>query len=330
MFLAATPHPTAGAHERRARNQFSKFAMLTGVTLFAMALASSARAQDHHWSQDRPMIWRGLETWAEGKIVDVQVRVDGQGAPLYFAPGKNDRRYFQAFEGRNYSLVLRNNTGRRVAALIAVDGLNVVSGEISKLNPSEQMYVLAPWQTMTIRGWRTNLDEIRRFVFVDEKRSYAQRTGQSNRDMGWIRVLAFNEQQPRHAWGKVRSGYRDSGPTAQDLREREVQPAPQSKENATPPPTATAPSPESKRSQAAPQESDNLARGESNFPGTGWGDRRQDPVRRVEFTAERWATDHLVFRYEYASGLRALGIHLAPYDDRLADRDGGFAKPPRW
>ena len=41
--------------------------------------------------------------------------------------------------------------------------------------------------------------------------------------------------------------------------------------------------------------------------------------------------DHLVLRYEYASGLIALGIF--PDGDRLRDRDRGelsFARPPRW
>ena len=334
MYVASTVHPTSGAHERRALNTLSLAALLAASLL---TLAPAARAQDNGWSQDRPMIWRGLETWAEGQVLDVQVLVDGQASPLYFAPGRKDRRYFQAFTGRNYSLVLRNNTGRRVAALIAVDGLNVVSGEISRLRPDEQMYVLGPWQTTTIRGWRTNLDEVRRFVFVDERRSYAERTGQANRDMGWIRVLSFREQQPL-AWGKVKSyyrgggemNYRDRGPSAQDLREQEQAPAPAPKasKDASPPVTESAPESNGKRA-VAPESSDNMARGESNFPGTGWGERRADPVRRVEFTAESWATDHLVFRYEYASGLRALGI-LPVHADRLADRDVGFAKQPRW
>jgi len=39
-----------------------------------------------------------------------------------------------------------------------------------------------------------------------------------------------------------------------------------------------------------------------------------------------------VFRYEYASGLRALGIRPVRYRDRLWERehgDLGFALPPR-
>ena len=332
MFLAATLHPTAGANARRTRRTASIATMFTGAALFVLSLAPAARAQNHSPIEPRPMLWRGLQTWAEGDLVDVQVRVDDQPALLYFAPGRShDRHYLQAFAGRNYSLVLRNNTGQRVAVLLAVDGLNAVSGEISRLRADEQMYVLSPWQTTTVRGWRTNLNEVRRFVFVDERRSYAERTGQANSDMGWIRVLAFREQ-PRLAWIQPKAHYRgnDSSPTPQESsRDRERE----SGDSRVAPPSA----PQSNGKAVVPDAQDNLARGEANeggtFPGTGWGDRRQDPVRRVEFTPMRLATDHLKFRYEYDSGLRALGILPVHGDwrERLANRDGdaGFAKPPR-
>ena len=336
MFLAATSHPTAGANARRTRRTASLATMFTGAALFVLSHAPAAHAQNHSVIEPRPTIWRGLETWAEGTLVDVQVRVDGDAAPLYFAPGRDDRRYVQAFAGRNYSLVLRNNTGERVAVLLAVDGLNAVSGEMSNLRSDEQMYVLAPWQTTTIRGWRTNLDEVRRFVFVDERRSYAERTGQANSDMGWIRVLAFREQQRRLAWGSVRNNYRDSGhagPVPLDTDSR----APEAKKRAVPAPTPDA-APPTRSKAVVPESEGNMARGEAqeggNFPGTGWGERRSDPVRRVEFIAEKWATDHLKFRYEYASGLRAMGILpvTGPWRERLADRDSdiGFAQQPRW
>ena len=54
-------------------------------------------------------------------------------------------------------------------------------------------------------------------------------------------------------------------------------------------------------------------------------------MRETWFVAERTPTDHLVFRYEYADGLRALGIELN--GDRLWHRERGelgFAKPPKW
>ena len=144
-------------------------------------LAAPAQAWDQHdW--DDPSL-RYNDTWVDGRLVDVQLRVDGVEAPLFYAPGRFDRHYVQAFAGRNYSVVLKNNTGRRIAVLLAVDGLNVVNGEMSNLRSTEPMYVLGPWEQATIRGWRSSLDEVRKFVFVDERRSYAQRTGQANSDM---------------------------------------------------------------------------------------------------------------------------------------------------
>jgi len=331
----ATPsHPTAGASARREarRTPLSLFALCTAV-LASVTFAAPARAS--HDDVRRPQVWRGLETWAEGSLVDVKLEVDGVTAPLYFAPGRFDRRYLQAFAGRNYSVVLRNNTGRRIAVLLAVDGLNAVNGEITSLRSNEPMYVLDAWQTATIRGWRTSLVEVRRFVFVDEKRSYAERTGQSNSDMGWIRVLAFREQPARQAyspgWGRVKSFLRDGGSSAPSPEGLEYAPqarAPQPTEELAPAPT--------RAKSAVPEAQDNLARGEApgrSFPGTGWGERRTDRVQRVEFKPEPVAVDHLIFRYEYASGLRALGIVPVGerWRDRLGERDGdlGFAKPPR-
>jgi len=344
MQTTATTLSNAGALPRRSLLRTSPARV--AATLLALALmgaaAGPARAWgEFHWGDEHDRI-RPVDTWMDGQLVDVQIRVDGEPAPLYLARGRYDRRYLQAFAGRNYSVVLLNNTGRRVAVLLAVDGLNAVSGEISSLRPTEGMYVLGPGEQATIRGWRTSPDEIRRFVFVDEHRSYAERTGQANSDMGWIRVLAFREQltwreSRRPDWGRVRSGYRDSGPPS-SLPQLDQAPelrAQGSKDEAAPAPTKGVP--EARSRAMAPEAQDNLARGEENdgrsFPGTGWGERRQDHVNRVHFSPESVAVDHLIFRYEYTSGLRALGIIPVGrgWRDRLGDRDGdmGFAKPPR-
>jgi hypothetical protein len=307
-----------------------------GIALAAVAAGAFCfPSADAHWNDD---------TWAEGSLVDVQLCVSGRPAPLYPSPQGDERHYFQAVDGGNYAVMLRNNTGERIGVLIAVDGLNVVSGERTGLSADESMYVLGPRETTTIQGWRTSLDEVQRFVFVDEQRSYAERTGQANGDMGWIRVLAFREQRP---WWERRHGDRwNRRPSHDEQGRREEAPGdwPRApiEQGATPsavprehseavPPTARSESDGLKKD--AMQENEALAdrRDGDSYPGTGWGDHRHDSVRPVEFTAERIATDHHVIRYEYASGLRALGIF--PDHDRLCDRDHGalgFARPPRW
>jgi len=85
--------------------------------------------------------------------------------------------------------------GQRMAFVLSVDGLNAINGTRSSLASSEPMYVLGPYQSTTIKGWRRSLSRVAQFVFVDEERSYAERTDQANGDLGWIRVAAFRERQ---------------------------------------------------------------------------------------------------------------------------------------
>ncbi len=313
------------------RNLIRSLAACAALALVLSAAPASASRYDD----------AGGSRWdrsASGSLVDVQVLVEGQAAPLYFAPGRWDRRYFQALRGRNYALRVHNRTGQRVGVLIAVDGLNVVNGERSNLRRNESMYVLDPWETATICGWRTSLEQVRQFVFVDEERSYAERTGQANGDLGWIRVLAFEERRPVAWFGRpeVRRllGDANGGRADGDQRERGSSDAK--------PRASEAPAPGADRAQknemSVPLTAEkSIAEGRAAapqadaYPGTGWGERRQDPVRETSFVAAATAGDHLVFRYEYASSLRALGIALD--GDRLRDREHGelgFAKPPKW
>jgi hypothetical protein len=288
----------------------------------------------------------GFEATADGRLVDVQVQVDGSTAPLYFPSDGSDRRYFQAFRGRHYALAITNKTGRRIGVLIAVDGLNVVNGQRSRLAADEAMYVLDPWERTVIRGWRSSLQDVRQFVFVDEERSYAERTGQANGDLGWVRVLAFNERGQRwfdYAPGRVnerergqsedevrpfgaREGKDENAPQAQRRDEAGAAPEVQGQEGDLVTPRKSAGSTKllyGNDAAPAPQ----------SVPGTGWGEKRWDPVRRVWFVPEPFPTDQLVLRYEYASGLRALGITPRGTRDRLWEREHGelgFAQPPRW
>jgi hypothetical protein len=151
--------------------------------------------------------------------------------------------------------------------------------------------------------------------------------------MGWIRVLAFREDEPK-PWGNLKGGYRYNGdaPRIDDNRSG-LDAAPKSERGrqgteSTAPPTAAAPE---ARDIAPRAQAENHLRDESGNPGTGWGRREQDEVRRVDFRAQREATDHIVMRYEYEGGLRALGIY--PRRLRTFDREEGqfgFAQPPRW
>jgi hypothetical protein len=244
-----------------------------------------------------------------GTWVGLRVSVDEQSMPLY--PSRDGARYYvEARAGSRYALELTNRTGERVGVQIAVDGLNVISGE-RQLPGRGRMYILDPWESTTVRGWRTSLEEVHQFTFVDEKHSYAARTGKANGKMGWIELAVYRQVAPPPPPMPVPEVSRDE---AEPEARRAAPPADSPREEAD----GRA---ESKAAPAAPAG--------GAYPGTGWGQSLNDQVRLVDFNPEPSPVQRVTVRYEYRDTLVALGILPG---DRLSQRERGeygFAQPPR-
>jgi hypothetical protein len=268
---------------------------------------------------------RGLSR-TPGSLVSVSVEVDGQPSCLYPAPDRSGRFYVEARRGGRYAVTLANRSGERLGVVLTVDGLNVISGE--RDDGRGRMYVLDPWQSSTVQGWRTSLQEVRRFTFVDERASYAARSGKANEKMGWIEVAVFRERRPY-----VREVPRIQAP-GQPVP---VEPFEGGLPGAPPPlPDAAgegeAPAAKLESGDAQAPASAGAAR---SYPGTGWGQRTEDPVVLVSFDPAPNPTERITLRYEYRPALVALGVlpRSVPTRDRLWEREhaeAGFAQPPRW
>jgi hypothetical protein len=260
---------------------------------------------------------------ASANPVAVSVQVDGRAASLYPAPDGSGRHYLEARAGSRYTVGLANRSGERVGVVLTVDGLNAISG--ARDTSRGRMYVLDPWQSTTVQGWRTSLQDVRQFTFVDERRSYAARSGQANEKMGWIEIAVYRERRP-YALVTPRPYPEPRRPhpaEEQDGRARAQAPAaPESTRSA------------GNRDAAGAAKLEDAEKGRS-YPGTGWGDRAHDPVVLVSFDPESEPCGRATLRYEYRTALVALGVlppHAVPRD-RLWQRERGepgFAQPPRW
>ena len=348
MQNANTLHTTPRADRPRTPVHSGRVAVrsrVIGLALMLGALAlTTTPAPSHAWTS-----WQTPPTLVDGRLVEVRVLVNEHATPLYASPKGDSRHYFEAWQGREYAVELHNTTGERIGVLMSVDGLNVISGQRSRLSNNETMYVLDPWERTVIKGWRTSLSGIRHFVFVDEARSYASRTGQANGDLGWVRVMAFREVRPlawRPQWLNRNERRASDGPAAGQPQGQELDKQAardDGREEANEPP-ASSPAPVAeggakdqltRQKAGAAGDAKSMTERESSQsnPGTGWGREGYDPVRQVEFRAEACATDQLVMRYEYASGLVALGIEPVRSHRRTVDRDRGllgFAQAPKW
>lgn len=92
--------------------------------------------------------------------------------------------------GHRYSVRMENRSGQRVLVVLSVDGVNAITGQSA--SPSQSGYVLEPWQSSEITGWRKSNAEVAQFVFTRSSDSYASRTGRPA-NVGVIGIAVFNE-----------------------------------------------------------------------------------------------------------------------------------------
>jgi hypothetical protein len=130
-----------------------------------------------------------------GNLVDLSVydRDTGSTLPVYEHAGKH---FVAGTPGHRYAVRISNHTGARVLAVLSVDGVNAVTGETA--DPLQSGYVLGPFETTEIEGWRKSLSEIARFNFTALGDSYAARTGRPA-NVGVIGVAVFREK-PHPVW----------------------------------------------------------------------------------------------------------------------------------
>ena len=129
---------------------------------------------------------------AVGRLTDINVIDRDSGATLPVYRHRGD--YWVAGRpGGRYAVSVRNASGERVLGVISVDGVNVVSGETASWEQTG--YVLSPWQSFDISGWRKSDAEVAAFHFAASQASYAARTGRPDH-VGVIGVAVFREKLP--------------------------------------------------------------------------------------------------------------------------------------
>jgi hypothetical protein len=132
--------------------------------------------------------------------ITVSVR-DAWGEPLD-AMHVGDRTYVLGQEGERYSIVIANHTARRFEAVATVDGLDVISGKHGSF--SNRGYVLMPWASLEIDGFRQSEEAVAAFRFAKVRDSYAAQRGDA-RNVGVIGVAFFSEQGDDWSAGELRT-----------------------------------------------------------------------------------------------------------------------------
>ncbi|MCX4246699.1 hypothetical protein [Paraliomyxa miuraensis] len=102
-----------------------------------------------------------------------------------------DKRYVAGQPGQRYKLRVQNNSAYRYEVVASVDGLDVIDGDTASF--AKRGYIVDPWATITIDGWRTGDDSVAAFRFSAMEDSYADRKGQG-RNIGVVGFAFFHER----------------------------------------------------------------------------------------------------------------------------------------
>lgn len=278
---------------------------------------------------------------AAGRLADVTVMDSGAGRvlPLHAHDG---RFYIVGRPGNEYHIQIQNRTGAEILAVVSVDGVNAVSGETANWNQTG--YVLAPYQTLSVKGWRKSLKRVAAFYFTEHANSYAARTGRPQ-NVGVIGVALFEKRRvdpdahigpqrsPSKPWGRMdESPFPDDEDRAREERSNwrgANEPAPfESAKQAAEKASADAPAGAGRQDAA----------GESAYPyapqvrrspslGTGHGRSRTSHARYTSFERATESPGEIVaIHYDTYRNLVRLGVIGAP---RLANPfPGPFVPDP--
>jgi len=260
--------------------------------------------------------------------VDVYDRFDRSALPVF---DKDGRHFIVGAPGHEYAVRIRNCTGGRVLVVTSVDGVNVISGDTA--SPAQSGYVLEPWGSVEIAGWRKSTERIAAFYFTDLGDSYAARTGRPQ-NVGVIGVAVFPEKAPpRISWREENLARK------QAIMEGDAQGAAKNEARAEAP--ASAPAPSTARDQVASdermrQDKKDSASGLMSKLGTGHGRNEDSRAVAVRFErASETPAETVAVQYDRRENLVVAGVlreqrpYLARRDPNPFPGNVRFAPDPR-
>ncbi|HFE47409.1 MAG TPA: hypothetical protein ENJ18_18290 [Nannocystis exedens] len=270
---------------------------------------------------------------------DVSVSIEAPHSGSFFKThGYGGSTYIEGRIGERYNIRVTNNSDERIEAVVTVDGRDVVSGEIGDYR-SQRGYVLEPYGSVVIEGYRQSLDYVAAFRFADLHASYSALRG-TPQNVGVIGVAVFNEARRRRAHRRVRPLTRHNWYSPYGTRgEANSAPAPAA-ESADASVDYGGARAQARPRRAATSKSKSAGWGGAPRPnrmGTEYGETTYSSVRETTFrrrNKRRPDSVHTIY-YDSREGLRARGIPVdppvyystpAPYP--VPFPEAGYAPPP--
>ena len=120
---------------------------------------------------------------------EMSVCVNGRPIREY---GHRGLTFVEGRKNQNYTIKFRNNSARRVLAVISVDGVSAVDGKPA--DNDSRGYIVPAYSSAEIKGWRTSKKETHKFVFDTKHRSNSAQQQGEDTNCGVVAAKVFDEK----------------------------------------------------------------------------------------------------------------------------------------
>lgn len=260
--------------------------------------------------------------------IEVSVVVNGRPVRIYPHEGKY---FIESRENTEYIIEIANKNWFRVEAVVAVDGLSVLTGNAAGVD--DNGYIVNGQSKIQIKGFRKSMDEVGAFKFVKKDKSYATEKG-SGQNNGVIAVAVYKENTYNGMlfhWTTYPSGAKSSWyvPTSDKWVNQDHVPD-QSTYSRDVLRSVTLDTGVIGYNASASCVDDAKLSSNSFEHGTGWGNKLQDKITMVQFNRGDLIYCNELF-YDSKNNLQSYGIKIVP--EKSITLPTGFpmtfAEPPR-
>jgi hypothetical protein len=264
--------------------------------------------------------------------IEMLVLINGRPAKEYTHQGMS---FIEARKGTNYTIKLKNNTWNRTMVVVSVDGLDVVSGKNAA--ETDTGYILDGYGSVEIKGYRLSDNDSAAFVFTSKGKSYVQNVKGDSRNCGVIGVRAYAEKANAITWnGTGTHQYWTQTPSTYTTNLNYVPPQTYTvnanlnnmtyytgmdvlrgmSSGTTTSATATSFTP--------------VSMNYTNFDtGTGWGQKQEDKVTRVNFERGILLTEMTIY-YASDEALTEMGVDMNTKKKLgMPQAFDGYCTPPK-
>lgn len=271
---------------------------------------------------------------------EVEVLVNGSPVKEY----KHENKiYIEGKKNTKFSLRFKNNTGNSVLFVPSVDGLSILDGKDASL--SSRGYIVRPYSSSIISGWRKNENEIAEFFFSDGDSSYRKKSKKGTNNLGVIGAAVFREkkgifeQVAESAFPIAFPVYVPEFPKFPKFPARpwDVKPGPETSYSTTGPlDFKTETGSGTVEYKSAENDTASLKSVSINYSsssgdlGTGWGETKKSLVETIPFEKESTPDAVFVLYYNSKENLEKAGVDMKSKTEYVTPSPfpGEYCKPP--